>query len=128
MTGDETLEDKAVAIGKAFQKQVSSSPSAYTQLMSALDFEVGPAFEVVVAGDLQREDTRKMLRALQEKFIPNKVVIFRPDGDASEIVKLAPYTEQQRSIAGKATAYVCQNFACKAPTTDVEEMLASMVK
>jgi len=57
-----------------------------------------------------------MLKALQEKLFPNKVVILRP----TELPKL------QKSIDGKATAYVCQNYACKAPTTDIKEMLKSL--
>ena len=34
--------------------------------------------------------------------------------------------EPEKSIDGKATAYVCQNYACKAPTTDIKEMLKSL--
>ena len=28
--------------------------------------------------------------------------------------------------AGKTTAYVCQSYACKAPTTDPDDMLTSL--
>ncbi len=68
-----------------------------------------------------------MLKALQEKLFPNKVVILRPtDEEKPAIVALAEFTEFQKSINGKATAYVCQNYACKAPTTDIKEMLKSL--
>ncbi len=92
--------------------------------MSAISFAVGPTFEVVVAGRRNSEDTEAMLRALQMNYFPNKVVVFRPDDSAKPaIVDIASYTEFQKGIRGKATAYVCQNYACQAPTTVIREML-----
>lgn len=123
ITANEDFEKKAVAVGKAFSSQVRRGPMGHTQLMSALSFWLGPAFEVVVAGESGKEDTQSMLRALSQTYIPNKVVVFRPEKDKPEIVALAGYTEFQRAIDGKATAYVCKNFACNAPTTDISEML-----
>jgi len=99
-------------------------PSAHTQFMVVLDFALGPSREIVIAGDLQGADTRTMLRALRRPFIPNKLVLFRPsDEETPEITRLAPFTQPQTSLDGKATAYVCQNHHCKLPTTGIEEML-----
>ena len=109
---------------RAFSKAVSPNPQGYTQLLLALDFAVGPAREIVVAGRPGAQDTEAMLAALHREFLPNKVVLFRPEGAAGEIAELAPFTRDQEARDGKATAYVCENFACKAPTTDIEAMLA----
>jgi len=47
-----------------------------------------------------------------------------PDGrESPEIAKLAEFTKNQSSIGGKATAYVCLNYNCKLPTTDIGKML-----
>ena len=91
-------------------------------LMSALDFTFGPTSEIVIAGDLKADDTMDMLKALRKEFIPNKVVIFRPDGD-SEITRISDYTKDLSSKGGKATAYVCRNFSCRLPVTEPKEML-----
>ena len=124
ITGDSKYDQKSLETFKAFSNQVRQSPSAYTQLMIALDFAVGPSNEVVIVGDLNSGETIKMLSSLREEFIPNKVVLFRPDTDEKPpIVQMAEYTENQRSIDGKATAYVCRNFACKQPTNDPKQML-----
>jgi len=124
ITASPDLEDKAALLGKAFSKQVARAPVGHTQLMSAISFAVGPTFEVVIAGRRDSEDTEAMLRALQKNYFPNKVVVFRPDDSAKPaIVDIASYTEFQKSISGKATAYVCQNYACQAPTTLIQEML-----
>jgi uncharacterized protein YyaL (SSP411 family) len=38
-------------------------------------------------------------------------------------VNLARFTAAQLPIDGKATAYVCRNFTCKQPTTDIDVAL-----
>jgi uncharacterized protein YyaL (SSP411 family) len=123
MTGNSDLEERAAKIGRAFSVSVKESPAAYTQLMVALDFAIGPSYEVVVAGNPDAEDTRTMTRELRRRFLPNKVVLLNhSDRDVPEIVKLAEFTKNQSSIGGKATAYVCVNHSCKSPTTDVNKM------
>lgn len=112
---------------KAFGGDVRQNPSAYTQLLNAVDFGVGPSYEVVVAGTHIADDTKLMLRTLRSSFIPNKVVLFRPDGEpAPAITRLAEFTANQKSLDGKATAYVCLDYACKAPTTDIRVMMKSL--
>jgi hypothetical protein len=124
ITANTDFEEKAARIGRAFSKAVNQSPSAYTQLMLAVDFMVGPSYEVVIAGKSGARDTKTMIRALREHFVPNKVVLFRPTNEKSpDIIRLAEYTKYQSSIDGKATAYVCLNYNCKLPTTAPLKML-----
>ncbi|MCZ7395161.1 MAG: thioredoxin domain-containing protein [Candidatus Methanoperedens sp.] len=123
MTANPEFEKKGVQIGRAFSKSISQAPAAYTMLMAALDFAIGPSSEVVVAGDMEAADTKNMLAALRREFIPEKVVIFRPLGEAAEIIHLAGYTRNMLGMEGKATAYVCRDFSCRLPTTDIGEML-----
>jgi hypothetical protein len=55
------------------------------------------------------------------------VIIFRPTTDSHPaIVRLAPFTASQLAVNGKATAYVCQDFACKLPTNDIQAMLSEL--
>ncbi|MBF0329884.1 MAG: thioredoxin domain-containing protein [Nitrospirae bacterium] len=124
LTGNASLENRADQIGKAFINQVKGIPSAYTQFMCAVDFALGSPLEVVISGDTGADDTRFMLNALLSKFLPNAVFILRPTEQTSpEILGLAGFTEHQTAIQGKATAYVCRNYACASPTTNPEEML-----
>jgi uncharacterized protein YyaL (SSP411 family) len=124
MTATPDWEEKAAAVGRAFSRSVEQSPSAHTQLMVALDFGLGPCYEVVIAGGAHAEDTRAMLKALRTRFLPNKVVLLNTSEEGSpEISQLAAFTRNQSSIGGKATAYVCLNYNCKLPTTDISKML-----
>jgi len=124
MIATSDLEEKAARIGSTFSGSVKQSPSAYTQLMVALDFAIGPCYEVVIAGNPKAEDTKAMLKALRTNFLPNKVVLLNPNEvESPEIAQLAEFTRNQSSIEGKATAYICMNHNCKLPTTDINKML-----
>ncbi len=127
MTSNPALEEKAAQAGRIFSKKVESSPSAFTQMMAAVDFGVGPSYEVVIVGHSDKKDTKAMLKTLQAEFIPNKVLLFIPeDKDPSVIFRIAPFTARMTSLHNKATAYVCQNFTCQKPTTDMDTMLQSI--
>jgi len=124
LTAKSDLEEKAATIGKVFSESISESPSAHTQLMAAVDFGIGPSYEVVIVGNSKAEDTKEMVQALHTHFIPNKVVLLRPiDQEAAGIERLAKFTKYQTSIDNRATAYVCVNYNCKLPTTDKGKML-----
>ncbi len=128
LTGNTEYEEKAHGILKSFSEQVDEFPSGYTQFLCSLDFALGPCFEVVVAGPSEGPDVKKMLNALNSRFIPNHVALFRPsDKDSSAIDGVAEFIKDHAAREGKATAYVCSNNACKEPTTDVDEMLALML-
>ncbi len=124
LTANPELEEMASKMVHLFANRIKQSPTGYTQFLIALDFMIGPTYEVVIAGDSKAGDTKKMLQTLTKHFIPNKVVILRPQEIKSPMIDgLTGYTENNTSINGRATAYVCANFNCKSPTTDINEML-----
>jgi uncharacterized protein YyaL (SSP411 family) len=128
ITADKDMEATAQRIGGAFFEEINRAPSSVALLMLALDFGVGPSYEVVLVGDPDGRDTRDLSRALNQKFVPNKVVLFKPTGKAGEEVsELAEYTRAHSALDGKATAYVCRNYACELPTTEAERMLELQV-
>jgi uncharacterized protein YyaL (SSP411 family) len=124
MTANSDLETKALRIGQVFSPDVLASPAGFTQLMTAVDFAIGPTYEIVIVGDPAKNDTKAMQRALNENYLPNKVLLQVPlTGTAADIVRLAPYVKDYKAVDGKATAYVCRSHQCQLPTTRVTEML-----
>lgn len=126
LTGDTKLEELAALTVRAFSGGIGDQLASHTQLLAAVDFLVGPSFEVVVAGDPTADDTRAALMALGRVFAPSAVTVLRPAGDAPEIATLAPYTAAQHDVDGRATVYLCRDFACEAPTTDVARIVESL--
>jgi len=124
LTGESSLEKRAQSTANAFYSVIKKEPFGYTQFISGLDFALSEGYEIVIVGDPDAKDTNAMLKSLNHQFRPNAVVILRTlkkHGDA--ITEMAPYTRFQTSIDGKATAYICQNFSCNQPTTDIKKML-----
>ncbi|MRR16134.1 MAG: thioredoxin domain-containing protein [Deltaproteobacteria bacterium] len=124
MTGDAELDERAHEIYRAFRSPADAAPTNFTQFLCGLDFAIGPASEVIIAGDERSPDTQTMLRALRRSFVPNKIVIFRPEGQTQpQIETIAPYVQAHTALDGRTTAYVCTNFACQAPTHDPGKMM-----
>lgn len=126
ITGNMGFEEIARGISRAFSGVVSASPAAYCMLMSALDLASG-SNEVVIAGDLNAEDTKGMLAALRREFLPDMVVIHRPPDKYPEICRIAGYTLHLTPKGGRATAFVCKNFSCKMPTNDPGDMIRLII-
>ena len=126
MTGKTDYMEKAEGIIKAFSDPVKQYPSGHSQLMVALEYALNPNYEVVIVGEPQKPDTRLMLAALRRPFIPEKIVLFRDKNTAKAITDIAPFTRSMATRNGQATAYVCQEFACRLPTTSIDQMLKNL--
>jgi len=123
ITADTKLEQKANDMLKAYSGSLGKIPISHSMHMVALDFALGPSYEVVIAGENGSDDVEEIKRTLRELFIPAKVVVFRPvSQNGSDIEKLAPYTTEMTAVDGKATVYVCKNHVCDRPVTDSEKM------
>ncbi|HEX6640166.1 MAG TPA: DUF255 domain-containing protein, partial [Thermoanaerobaculia bacterium] len=114
ITADAKYETYANELLRGVADEVSLAPSTATHLLSGLSFVLGPSLEIVLAGD----DVRAMQRSVFAAFAPNKIVLRATPA----IAAIAPFTEEQRAIGGKATAYVCTNYMCKLPTTDAKKI------
>ena len=129
MTGNMDLEQKAERLITVFSKQLIDHPVAYTQLLAALDFMMGPSQEIVVAGDSDMETTQAMFKTIQRKFLPNKILLHRPEGAKNHgIFSLAPFLQNMVPIDHKPTVYICKQYACQKPITDMDELIESLTK
>ena len=126
ITGKSHYEEKSAKLVSAFAETIETAPMAYTQLLTGLDFAMGPSYEVVIVGDPHGMDTETMLTALRKEYNPNKVILFLGANGEPDVAKVAEFTKGHTTIQGKATAYVCQNHICKLPTTEVNKMLESL--
>jgi uncharacterized protein YyaL (SSP411 family) len=89
--------------------------------LSSIDFLLGPSYEIVLTGNSEAQDTDEMLKAIRTKFNPNQVVLFKSLGD-TQLAKLVHFVADMKTIENKATVYVCRNFTCSAPTTEVRKL------
>lgn len=123
LTGDSQLEQDAEMQLMAFAGTIGEHPSAYTFFLNAIWFALGPTKEIVIAGEKNNIDTQKILDYLREEYLPEAVVLLHSEDDnKNRIEQIVSYIKEQRKINNKATAYICENFACHSPTTNLEEI------
>lgn len=123
ITGDGELDELARRQVDVFAGAAGEYPRGYAHFMTALLFAAGPTSEIVITGRREDPQVAEMLRLAQRQYLPGAVLIYRPEGDGNgqkdgQIGKLAPFTREQKSIDGQATAYVCRDRACREPVTD----------
>lgn len=123
LTMDERFTNRAEKLLEAFSGQLKQSPASFTAMLRAVDFRLGPTQEIVLAGDRSRTDTRAMLKLIHSKFMPNTVILLQDTGNTGgEIEEIIPFVQNPVMIDGKATAYVCGNFVCERPVTDIDAL------
>ncbi len=126
LTGRPALEEQALRGIRAASGLVQRQPAGFTALLLALDFGLGPAREVVLAGDPAGAGTQAVLHGVRTHYDPRRVVLLRSGETAAALAKLAPFTEQQTPVGGQAAGYVCRDFQCRAPTTDPGALRAAL--
>jgi uncharacterized protein YyaL (SSP411 family) len=103
-------EDFRAAAGRtleAFSSRMASGGAGVPQMLAALSLALGKPMEIVLAGPLDAA----MLAAIRRRFLPNAVVT-----RASESPVAMP------AVGAKPTVYVCSNFACQLPATEVNQL------
>ena len=125
LTGRDELREHAETTVAAFGAADNPARTAQTMplMFAAVDFLARPPRQVVIAGRRDAEDTRALLRAVHEKFVPGKVLLFADGGEGQrELTRRLPFLEGVTMQDGRATAYVCEHGACQLPTTDPAEL------
>ncbi|NWJ48277.1 MAG: thioredoxin domain-containing protein [Chloroflexi bacterium] len=119
-TGQELYREKAASALESVAGLMPRQPLGFGRWLSATDFYLGEAKEIVIVGEPDAADTKALLRVIYNAYNPNKVVMLLPPGLDSQVVARYPLLEDRKMLDGKATAYVCQNFACLRPVTTPE--------
>jgi len=121
LTGRTDLAERSEALLATAAADLQRGPAAHTFLLSGLALHLGPSLEIVVVGDPAAADTRALLEVIRREYLPNAVVLLvPPEGDGDRVRRAAPFAEDHVAVDGRATAYVCRDFACELPTADPE--------
>ena len=124
ITGEIKWAEMADKTFKVFSNEINRAPSGYTSMVTAFLFEYDHPKEIVVVGSGSDPATQDALTRMKSEYIPGKILLFKDTDQLSPVLSpLAKWTATQETIGDKVTFYVCQDFACKIPTTDIKEAL-----
>jgi len=104
----------------AFDTRLKQAPVELPQMLVALDWFLATPKQVVIAGKPGAADTMAMLSEVHRHFIPNKVLMLADGGAGQQFFSTqVEFMKDVAPIDDRATAFVCENFVCQLPTTDV---------
>lgn len=115
LTGESRFRETADRMLERIGPAVTRYPDAFSNWLCAADFRLGPVQEVVVIGE--PAERQPLIQVLRQNFLPRKVQVLATARDASE-EPLLPLLEGRIPLSEKATAYVCESYTCRKPTTD----------
>ena len=125
LRSDKQFEERGRKTIDGFAATVNHFASAMPQFLVALDFSLSKPRQIVIASKAGDEQTKALIKEVNRHFLPNKVLIL---ADGSEGQKF--FGEKNEAIRamspvdGEPAAYVCQNFTCKAPVTEIKALNA----
>ena len=105
---------RGVATVAALRAQWTRSPQGLPQLLCALELAFLPPRHVVLAGDPAAEDFRALAAVVHEKLGPRRTLV-RADATL-------PWTTPMEPLAGRAAAYVCEDYTCQLPVVEPAEL------
>ncbi|HPF41204.1 MAG TPA: thioredoxin domain-containing protein [Phycisphaerae bacterium] len=125
-----TLREEAERLLHCFGEKARAMPFSSERLLAAADFLHGrPAEIAIVCTKASRGEADAMLDAIWQSYVPNRVMalLVEDDAGADALARRIPLLKDKTSADGKATAYVCRNYACQAPTTETGKLLEQVV-
>ena len=120
ITGNTKWTDLGYSTLKAFTDKAKQSPTGFAHMLTAFMFDFKNPKEVVLVGDSNDPETQKTISAIRKNYSPNKVILFKDVSNPDALLQVAPWTQDHVMINGSPTFYVCENFACKQPTTSLD--------
>ncbi|MBK5293754.1 MAG: thioredoxin domain-containing protein [Acidobacteriia bacterium] len=97
---------------RAFAPRLRAAPHGIPQMLAAYMMSEAKPKQIIMAGP----ESGPMLAAVRGKFLPGRTVIhLNTDEARAWFGARIPATASMTAIEGKATAYVCEDYACQLP-------------
>jgi uncharacterized protein YyaL (SSP411 family) len=104
-----------------YARRLHGHAVAMPRMLVAMDLEQSAPRHIVIAGDPAAADTRAMVHEFNRRFLPHdQILLVAPGASEKRLARLVPFTVSLTPKDGKATAYVCVNYACQLPITKLD--------
>jgi uncharacterized protein len=121
LTGNAELEARAERLLRANLPQVERYPSAFTQMLIALDYALGPREQIVFVAGQDGRPPDELLQVARQIFLPRTVVALHRPEDV-ELKELSSIVEGKENMEGRAAAYLCRERSCRGAVTTAGEL------
>ena len=127
LCGNDAYLSAAERILFASAEFAQQHPTAAGQMLLALDFYVGPTYELALLSTSDNGKCTELRKDMQRRFLPRALLAYRPISEPGEQQSAALSRLFQGKVADdQATLYVCQNFTCKQPVRGASSIIAAV--
>ena len=126
LNGDDEYRAAAERTLRAGAGQLRAVPAGHLALALTADTYGAPRRQIAIVGRREDRETQALIDAVRRRFLPNTVVAFRDPFAPEKKNGLLRLLEDRVAIDGRATAYVCEDFACKLPVHTPEALAAQL--
>jgi uncharacterized protein len=125
-TGERGYEDTSLSALALVREAMAASPTGFGHALVVVDLLVGPRREIAIVGDPQAEATKALVdEVIVARLVPNGVLAVASPDEAGAI-DVVPLLQDRRQVDGRATAYVCERFACLLPVVTPDELATQL--
>ncbi|MBI1741577.1 thioredoxin domain-containing protein [Candidatus Acetothermia bacterium] len=123
LTSDSDLRKKTEQTLRLFRDLMEQAPNGFSHMLCALDFYLGPTQQIAIVGDKSDSRTQKLLSTIHQQWLPNKVLALKESRrSVPELENAVPLLKDKTLKSDIPTVYVCENYACKTPVTDPQDL------
>ena len=127
LTADASMTEKIERTLAGVASRAAQTGRAVPMMLAALSTYHAGTPQVVLVGDPTTDDSRALSRAAHGRYLPSALFVPVAPARQQELATLLPWIGSLSAPNGRATAYVCHDFTCEAPTQSPDE-LASLMK
>ena len=118
LTGEGSHSARAADAIASFGGRLAEQGRAVPFMAAALSASLAGGEQIVIVGRRGAADTQALWRAAHRQYRPFAVMVPVDPSEQATLATHMPWVAEMRMIDNKATAYVCRNYACDAPSTD----------
>ncbi len=123
ITANNDWRQKAEQTIGVFSRVLSRRPDVLPQMLLALDWLLSTPKEIIIAGDIHQIDTQHLVQEVNSVYMPNRIILLADGKDnQAYLAQFLPFMKTMKMIDNKTTVFVCENFACNLPTSDITVM------
>jgi uncharacterized protein YyaL (SSP411 family) len=111
---DDDLRRRARRVLASLAEPMARFGAAFGWMLGVADTAVHGAVEVALVGEPSASDFRALAREVSARYVPSLALAGGAPDRTGDVALLAGRTARE----GRATAYVCRDYACDAPVTD----------
>jgi uncharacterized protein YyaL (SSP411 family) len=125
LTGDDEARSRAGRTLGRYGARAGRAARVIPMMLAGLSTWHAGATQVVVVGP--EDEARRLWSAVARRYLPFAVMIPVSPGDAQrELSAMVPFIGPMQPQDGRATAFVCHDFACRAPVTTADALAVQL--